>query len=358
MKRNPPPSFTAKTKPSLGLCSSIFLAAAALAFAACGKADRASRSADKLDGLFAKSDVTIAVVDSGLGGLSIMAELASRLEDARIFRRADLVFFNALFSNDNGYNSLPSRGAKIAVFDSALRSLAGRVRPDVILVGCNTLSVLLPDTPFARSGAIPILGIVEPGVEMIAARLGAAPASPKPPVLIFGTETTIAEGEHRRRLVEKGIPDLRIVAQACPELASYIEKGPLSDETGLLIESYVDEALAKTAGPKADAVVGLCCTHFGYSLDLWKKAFADRGVKADLVDPNAWLAEALVPARLRGRVPSTEIRARAVSMVEIGADKIAGLGNFLRKISPKTADALAGYELRPDLFEWRSLIGK
>ena len=318
--------------------------------------------ADMLAGLFAKRDVTIAVVDSGLGGLSIMAGLASRLEDARIFRRANLVFFNALFSNDNGYNSLPSRGAKIAVFDSALRSLAERAHPDVILVGCNTLSVLLPDTPFARSGTVPVLGIVEPGVEMIASRLGArtgaASALSAPPVLIFGTETTIAEGEHRRRLVEKGIPDTRIVTQACPELASYIEKAPLSDETGLLIESYVDEALAKTAGPKADAVVGLCCTHFGYSLDLWRKAFADRGVRADMVNPNAGLAEALVPARLRGRAPSTEIRARAVSMVEIGPEKIAGLGNFIRRISPKTADALAGYELRPDLFEWRSLIGK
>jgi glutamate racemase len=351
-------SFLAQTRRrSLRLAA--ILAAAFLAAAACGSRDGAARADNPLARVFAKTDVTIAVVDSGLGGLSIVAELAARLDEARIFRRVNLVFFNALFSNDSGYNSLGTRQEKIAVFNSALESLARMVRPDVILVGCNTLSVFIPETPFAQSEKIPVLGIVEPGVEMITARLGESPSSPGgPPVLIFGTETTIAEGEHRRRLVEKGIADARIVTQACPELASFIEKAPLSVETGLLIESYVDEALAKISGAKTGAVVGLCCTHFGYSLDLWKKAFEDRGIKADIVNPNAKLAETMVPARFRGRHPATEIKVRALSMVEIGPDKIAGLGAWLRKVSAKTAAALENYELKPDLFNWKSLIKK
>jgi len=320
--------------------------------------DVAPGAANSLDRVLAKDAVTIAVVDSGLGGLSITADLAARLEEARIFGRVDLVFFNALFANDSGYNSLPTRAAKIAVFDSALRSLAARAHPDVILIGCNTLSVLLPDTPFARAGGVPVLGIVEPGVDMILARLAASASSPPPPVLIFGTETTIAEGEHRRRLIEKGVPDARIVAQACPELASHIERGPRSDETGLLIESYLDEALAKVRGDRTGAVVGLCCTHFGYSLDLWKKACADRGLEADIVDPNGGLAALLVPEQLRGRAPRVETQVRAYSMVEIGPEKIAALGPRLRAVSPKVADALAKYALVPDLFEWKSLAGK
>jgi|WetSurMetagenome_2_1015567.scaffolds.fasta_scaffold22961_2 glutamate racemase len=342
--------------------SKAVLLSTALAFTACGGRESALRGSDALAGAFAKSEVTIAVVDSGLGGLSILADLAARLEEARIFRRVHLVFFNALFTSDGGYNSLATRAEKIAVFDSALRGLTALVHPDAILIGCNTLSVLLPDAPFARASAVPILGIVEPGVEMITARLAerlaSATASPVPPVLIFGTETTVAEGEHRRRLIEGGVAETRIVVQACPELASFIEKGPLSDETGLLIESYIDDALAKFAGPKPRAVVGLCCTHFGYSLDLWKKAFADRGIEADIVNPNAGLAEALVPARFRGRCPSTEIMARALSMVEIGADRIAGLGPRLRAVSPLVAAALEKYERKADLFEWKDLVGK
>jgi glutamate racemase len=331
------------------------LLAAALAPAAGANPINAPQAAANLDQLFAKSDVTIGVMDSGLGGLSIMADLAARLKEAGVFRCVRLVFFNALFSNDSGYNSLRTREEKIAVFNSALESLARSVRPDAILVGCNTLSVFIPETPFFKAGKIPVLGIVEPGVEIIARALEAAPSAP---VLIFGTETTIGEDEHRRRLLGLGVKPDRIVTEACPELASFIEKAPASEGTGLLIESYVDEALAKIRGPKSKALVSLNCTHYGYSLDLWQKAFADRGMQAVILNPNARMAEAMVPARFRNRWPSTTIRAEAWSMVEIGPEKIVGLGAWLRKISPETAAALAGYALKPDLFEWRKFVGK
>ena len=315
----------------------------------------APRPPEKLESLFAKSDVTIAVMDSGLGGLSIMAEFGAKLKEARIFRNVRLVFFNALFSNESGYNSLRARGEKIAVFNSALESLDRNIRPDAVLVGCNTLSVFIPETPFVRTAKIPVLGIVEPGVELIARALTAAPAAP---VVIFGTETTIGEDEHRRRLLGLGMPAGRIVTQACPELASFIEKSPLAEDTGLLIESYVDEALDRIRGPKSRIVASLNCTHYGYSLDLWRKAFADRGIEAVILNPNAAMAEALVPARLRNRAPAVAVRAEAWSMVEIGPEKIAALGEGLRKISPETAEALAGYKLKSDLFEWRTLVLK
>jgi glutamate racemase len=328
---------------------------AALAAAASQGQTTSPAAAVPLDKLFARSDVTIAVMDSGLGGLSIMAELGAKLKEARIFRNVRLVFFNALFSNDSGYNSLRTREEKIAVFNSALESLDRNVRPDAVLVGCNTLSVFIPETPFARAAKIPILGIVEPGVELIVRALTAASSAP---VIIFGTETTIGEDEHRRRLLGLGVAADRIVTQACPELASFIEKVPRADDTGLLIESYMDEALTKIRGPKTKIVVSLNCTHYGYSLDLWRKALADRGIEAVILNPNAAMAEALVPAGLRNRAPATAVRAEAWSMVEIGPEKIAGLGEGLRKISPETAEALAGYKLKSDLFEWKSLVHK
>jgi hypothetical protein len=105
-------------------------------------------------------------------------------------------------------------------------------------------------------------------------------------------------------------------------------------------------------------VVGLACTHYGYALDLWRKAFAARGVEAVILNPNARMAEAMVPARFRNRWSSATIQAEVWSMVEIGPEKIAGLGAWLRKISPETAAALAGYALKPDLFEWRKLVHK
>ncbi len=301
----------------------------------------------------AKDEITVAVVDSGLGGLSIMAAAADRLKSAGPARRVNLVFFNALFDNESGYNSLPSREAKVRIFDSALWSLASEFKPDVILIGCNTLSVLLPDVPFARAGRVPILGIVDPGVEMIA---GALRADPEARLVLFGTETTIAEGTHREKLERMGVDPGCIVGQPCPELAAAIENGFKSENTALLIEAYVDEALAKLGAPPRHLAAGLVCTHYGYALDLWKAAFAGKGFsRLTILNPNDRLAEVLIPPGTARRFAHTEIAARAVSMVEIAAAKRISLAEALAALSPETAAALRDYELRPGLFEWRAL---
>lgn len=283
-----------------------------------------------------------------------MAEAASRLKAARTFKSVNLVFFNALFSNDSGYNSLKTRGEKIAVFNSALESLAAQYKPDVILVGCNTLSVITAETLFARTTKIPVLDIVEPGVDLIVEDLI---GNPDTSVIIFGTETTIAEGEHKKRLLEWGLAGERLVTQACPELAGYIEKTPAGEDTALLIESFVDEALAKFKNGFSRLLVSLNCTHFGYSMELWRKAFDSRRVPSfTIIDPNALLAMKLISREKVKRYEATTISVQVVSMVEIGGEKIEALGGWLRKISPETAEAFTRYELKKDLFEWKRFI--
>jgi len=300
---------------------------------------------------FAKKHVTIAVTDSGLGGLSIMAEAAARLKDAKIFERVNLVFFNALFSNESGYNSLKTRAEKIAIFNSALESLEKNYRPDLILIGCNTLSVLSQETSFFKRAKIPVVGIVDSGVAMFTRALKASPAAA---LILFGTETTIGEGEHKRKLMEAGIPEKRITVQACPELANYIENGNQSDETGLLIESYVEEALAKLADPGAPLYAGLVCTHYGYSLNLWKKAFEERGQKLQgILNPNSEMLNFLFKPEYEDRANDAKITARVVSIVEIAENKRQSLAGWLEKVSPEVAAALTNYDLKPGLFSWR-----
>jgi len=305
---------------------------------------------------FAKRQVTIGVTDSGLGGLSIMAEAAARLKEAKIFEKADFVFFNALFSNESGYNSLKTRAEKIAVFNSALESLEKNYRPDLILIACNTLSVLTRETSFSKKAKIPVVGIVDAGVGMF---LGALKMNPAASLILFGTETTIGEEEHKRKLMEAGIPEKRIVAQACPELAGYIENGYESDETALLIESYVEKALAELADPRAPVYAGLVCTHYGYSLSLWNKAFEERGQKLQgILNPNSRMLDFLFESGDKNRARTTEISARVVSMVEIAENKRQSLGGWLGKVSSEVAAALANYELKADLFSWREYIKK
>lgn len=303
-----------------------------------------------------KDAITIAVTDSGLGGLSIMAEAAARLKELRLYRSVNLVFANALFSNDSGYNSLPNREEKIRVFDSALRGIAKNVKPDIILVGCNTLSVLIEDVPFVKESKVPVVGIVDAGVNMIA---NALEASPDAAVILFGTETTIAEGTHKQKLLARGIAEKRIVPQACPELAAYIENDWKGDDTALLLAAYVDEALAKIPAPRPPVYAALVCTHYGYALDLWKKAFAEHPVKlAGILNPNGAMIDAIFPADSKSRFSETSITARVVSMVEIAANKRSSLGEWLARISPEVAAALRAYELKLDLFAWKNLVHK
>ncbi len=309
---------------------------------------------DQLGDLFRKEDVTIVVTDSGLGGLSILADAEMRLREFKNFRSVRLVFFNALFSEQGGYNGLESRSEKIRVFDSALRSMATKYEPDQILIGCNTLSVLYPDTDFTRDSDTEVAGIVGAGVDLMAQGLKEHPDSR---VLIFGTQTTVADGTYKRELQRKGFLPDRIFLQACPDLVPYIERGADSDETEMLINAYTSEALANLPDSAAPVLISLNCTHYGYSLDLWRRAFEDQGVQpAAFLNPNARMLDFLFLPETRDRYPETRVTVEVVSMVEIGTARQKSIGSRLREISPQTAKALAGYRWDPGLFEWESLI--
>ncbi len=321
---------------------------------ACSGSHSSSDLRAKLDEFFQKDAVIIAVTDSGLGGLSIIAEAAERFSRAKVFKRVDLLFFNALFSSKGGYNSLKTREEKILVFDSALRSLEKNYHPDLILIGCNTLSALLPDTAFSRRETIPVVGIIDSGIELIEERLKAFPESK---VLIFGTQTTVEEAAYQMRLEERDVLTERIISQACPELEIFIERGWASDETEMLISAYVDEALHKIKDSQQPIHVSLNCTHYGYALDSWKDAFESYGIKPlSFLNPNAKMIDFLFQPENRGRFEDTDMTVSAVSMVEISPDRIESIGSWLRKVSPQSEEALRTYGLVPDLFEWKKFV--
>lgn len=340
------------TKRHHGKRPAALAAGAVLTFAASCFPAGPSGTGPDWSALFARNRVTIAVTDSGLGGLAIMAEAAERLKSAHSFRSVDLVFWNALFSNDSGYNSLPTREDKVRILDSSLRSLAARIKPDLILVGCNTLSVLLDDVPFLKETDIPIAGIVEAGV---AGLTEALQNDPRATGLLLGTKTTIAEGAHLRRLVAAGIPESRLVSQPCANLVGLIEEDWRGKKAEELITAYVGEAAGRMPNRGAPVYAALFCTHFGYSEELWKRAFAAHGLTlAGLVNPNSRWIEPLDPPERKNRFARTVVRTRVVSMVEISVGVRESLGEWLGRISPETAASLKSYELVPDLFEWRT----
>lgn len=309
---------------------------------------------DWLPGLLEKEEITIVITDSGLGGLAVVADAAQKLAKNRNFKSVELVFVNALFRDAGGYNSLQSRSEKLRVFSSALESMQNRYSPDVILVACNTLSVLIPDTGFAKTSATPVVGIVDNGIDQIAGQLAENPSARN---ILFATQTTVDEASHKNGLLKLGFTDSQVITQACPQLTLHIEEGYDSAYTEMLIDAYVDEALSQMDNTHGPLSVSFNCTHFGYSSDFWKLAFSSRGIEIDaFLDPNTRMIDFLVPAELRDRFTETGVMIRAVSMIDIPPKSRESIGRYLHNISPATETALRQYEKVPGLFEWRKLL--
>lgn len=325
------------------------LFAALLLVALAGCAGHPAKLASFAQAVRVRPDVTIVVTDSGLGGLSVAADLAARLPASGIARSARIVFVNALLDDRIGYNDLRDESDKIRVFDAALAAMESRYHPDLILVACNTLSVFYGKTRHARRAETQTVSIVPMGADLIDRTLRDTPGAT---AMIFATKGTIESGAHRELLVAKGVPSERIVGQACPRLAGATERGAHSTETRTFIEGFVNEALTRLPEKKGPLVVSLNCTHFGYARPLWEETFASLGYPGvKVLDPNPLMTDLVLREGAPRRYPETQVTVEVVSKVPIGPDVKASLGALLRTVSPRTADALATYEHVPGLFD-------
>lgn len=302
----------------------------------------------------AKDTVTILVTDSGLGGLAVAADVEHRVRESHIYKNVRVIFCNALAEKNYGYNSMKTREEKISVLSSALSGMAHWYNPDIILIACNTLSVLYRETDFARTTTIPIVGIVEIGVQLMAEKLQADPSSI---ALILGTPTTIAAAKHRDGLISLGIAPERIVMQACRNLESEIQTDPSSSTTRTMIDTYIGEAL----GPKADSqhtiVTGLCCTHYGYSRGIIESTLSKHtGSSSIVIDPNSSMADFLFPKEKEGIVKDPHCSVSVVSRTIVTDEEKESLGGLLARVSPATAAALRSFTHKRDLFQFSPAV--
>jgi glutamate racemase len=286
----------------------------------------------------------ILITDSGVGGLSVVA-YAERFVRTQGFREpVRLTFANAAPENDYGYNSMPSREVKIETFDRFLRNVTERYAPDFLYVACNTLSVLLPDTPYFRDAVIPVKGIVETGAGLLLRELE---ADPRTTAMIFGTQTTIDAGAYPALLEARGVEASCIVSQACPGLADTISEDREGVRTRAEIVHWVGEAIGKMRRPDAPVIACLACTHYGYRKDVFAEALADAGIRASVINPNERAVDDL---GLSGGGSHRDVDVEFVTRYAIPPATVEALTWFLNEISPRTVAAMKNFVHVPDLF--------
>jgi glutamate racemase len=287
----------------------------------------------------------VLITDSGVGGLSVVAYAERFVRTHGLGEPVRLTFANAAPANDYGYNSMRSRDEKLATFDRFLRNVAERFVPDSIYVACNTLSVLLPDTPYFTDAPVAVTGIVETGADLL---LRALEADPRNVAMIFGTQTTIDTGTYPRLLTERGVEPARIVSQACPGLADTISEDREGTKTAAEIRAWVKAAMDKMPQAAAPVVALLACTHYGYRKELFAAALAEAGVDATVLNPNESAAHDLFADHPAG--PHREAAVRFVTRYAIPDATVEALTYFLNAISPRTVAAMRNFEHLPDLF--------
>lgn len=181
----------------------------------------------------------IAVFDSGLGGLTVLRALRSRLPHEDYFYFADTRF---LPYGDRPEAFLKERGVLIA------QSLVRR-GAKALVIACNTATAAAAEAIRAAID-LPVVAI-EPGVKP-------AVGLTKCGVIgVLATTRTLAS-ERFQRLVGNHANHLKVIPLACPGLAEAIEtQGPDSSQAIALLDGFL--APLRQAG--ADVVV-LGCTHY------------------------------------------------------------------------------------------------
>jgi len=184
------------------------------------------------------------IFDSGLGGLSVFREIAARLPHVACVYAADTAFFPyGTKAADDLTRRLPQ----------LLAGLAGRYRPDIAVIACNTASTIaLP--PIRMALSIPVVGTV-PAIKP------AAGISRSRTIGLLGTPGTVKRA-YTDRLIDQFAGDCRVLRHGSAELVSLAEEKLRRGRVRLEdVRAAVAPLLDAPAAGDMDVVV-LACTHF------------------------------------------------------------------------------------------------
>ena len=202
---------------------------------------RADLRAGSFDVFRGEAGVRIGVFDSGLGGISVLREIAARMTAATLSYVAD-----------SAWVPYGSRGEE--VIQRRARSLARFLvadGADIIVVACNTATAAA--VPMLRATLpLPIVGM-EPAVKPATA------ATRSGVVGVLATVGTLQSARFAALLDQFG-GNIQVLTRACPGLVEQVEAGDLD---GPVTRELVTRYVTPLVESGADTLV-LGCTHFPF----------------------------------------------------------------------------------------------
>ncbi|HVJ54818.1 MAG TPA: glutamate racemase [Aliidongia sp.] len=186
----------------------------------------------------------ILVFDSGVGGLSVAAEISALLPTAELAYLADNDFFP--------YGTKPE-AVLIERVDRVVSEAVARLAPDAVVIACNTAStVVLPQ--LRAHLACPVVGVV-PAVKPAAAR------SRNRIIGLLGTPGTVRR-RYTEDLIQRFAADCTVHRVGSAELVEMAERALEGEAVPIAaIRSVLAPFFDLPPEARPDTIV-LACTHF------------------------------------------------------------------------------------------------
>lgn len=184
----------------------------------------------------------IAILDSGVGGLTVAKEVKKQLPQEKI------VYFGDTSRAPYG----PRSPHQVRLFTRQIVKFLSRMDPKMIVIACNTATAVALD--FIRTEVtVPVIGVVLPGAR-------AAMKQTKSKIVgVIGTEGTIRSGAYEQAL-HRMCASVQVYSKACPTFVPLVEKGLYHTDQA---KEVVKEALAFYEHVPVDCLI-LGCTHYPF----------------------------------------------------------------------------------------------
>jgi glutamate racemase len=263
----------------------------------------------------------IGVFDSGVGGLTVLAELRRRLPAEA-----------TIYLGDNArapYGPRPANEVRAYTLESVAWLLAQDVK--LLVLACNTATSQA--LPLVRQvSSVPVLGVVRPGA------LAAAASTRAGRVGVIATAGTVASGAYVAALGDAD-PALAVTQLACPELVPMVEAGQLSGPIAeAAIRGYLGELFAADA--EIDTLL-LGCTHYPLLRPLIEQVAGSYVAVVDSAFTTALAAEDMLDA-LGGRTPQSGTGANRIVTTGDAATFAAVAGTVFGAALPPVEQAVVG----------------
>ncbi|MCY7297349.1 glutamate racemase [Alteromonas sp. a30] len=218
---------------------------------------------------------TVLVIDSGIGGISIVKQIRALTDKISTIYIADNAYFP--------YGNLPPE-LILSRLETLIRTVQQNQHLDAVVIGCNTATVLMIDK-LRQVFETPFVGIV-PAVKT------AAQVSQNRKFTLLATDNT-ARSAYINDLIAKFAKDCDVLRVSCVGLADIAEAKIYGTEAEqkAVEATFLGQDEQSLAHIKASDVILLGCTHYAFLLPELRRCFADH---QQIIEPSLPVAKRLM----------------------------------------------------------------